>query len=58
VLDERGLPRVHGSATLPELPGLYFVGITVELSGLLREIGREAQAVGRVIGTADSDPRG
>ncbi len=58
VLDERGLPRVHGPATLPELPGLYFVGITVELSGLLREIGREAQAVGRVIGTPDSDRRG
>jgi cation diffusion facilitator CzcD-associated flavoprotein CzcO len=58
VLDERGLPRVHGPATLPELPGLYFVGITVELSGLLREIGREAQAVGRAIGTPDSDPRG
>ena len=49
VLDERGLPRVHGPATLPDLPGLYFVGITVELSGLLREIGREAQAVGRAV---------
>jgi putative flavoprotein involved in K+ transport len=49
-LDERGLPRVHGARTLPELPGLYFVGVTVELSGLLREIGLEAQAVGRAIG--------
>src|SRR3954454_9866696 len=38
VLDERGLPLVHGPETLPEAPGLYFVGISIELSGLLREI--------------------
>jgi hypothetical protein len=49
VLDERGLPLVHGADTLPELPGLYFVGISIELSGLLREIGREARAVGRAV---------
>jgi putative flavoprotein involved in K+ transport len=56
-LDERGLPRVHGAGTLPELPGLYFVGVTVELAGLLREIGLEAQAVGRAVAgrvTADA----
>ena len=45
-----GAPRVHGAGTLPELPGLYFVGVTVQLAGLLREIGLEAQAVGRAIG--------
>jgi putative flavoprotein involved in K+ transport len=44
VLDERGMPRAHGAATLP---GLYFVGVTVELAGLLREIGLEARAVAR-----------
>jgi putative flavoprotein involved in K+ transport len=49
VLDEQGAPRVHGVSTLPEAPGLYFVGITVELAGLLREIGREARAVADVI---------
>jgi putative flavoprotein involved in K+ transport len=49
VLDERGLPRIHGPATLPDLPGLYFVGITIQLAGLLREIGLEARAVGRAI---------
>jgi putative flavoprotein involved in K+ transport len=49
VLDERGLPRVHGATTLPQLPGLYFVGVTVELAGLLREIGLEARAVGRAV---------
>src|SRR4051794_246123 len=31
-LDERGLPRVHCAQTLPELPGLYFVGVTVQLA--------------------------
>jgi cation diffusion facilitator CzcD-associated flavoprotein CzcO len=54
VLDERGLPLVHGAQTLPELPGLYFVGISIELSGLLREIGREARAVGRVVAEAQA----
>ena len=49
VLDERGVPRVHGARTLPHAPGLYFVGIKVELAGLIREIARESQAVGRAI---------
>jgi putative flavoprotein involved in K+ transport len=52
VLDERGLPRVHGPATLPALAGLYFVGVTIELAGLLREIGLEAKAVGRALATS------
>jgi hypothetical protein len=43
------MPRAHGAAVLPDLPGLYFVGVTVELSGLLREIGLEAQAVARAL---------
>ena len=49
VLDERGMPRVHGATAPPHLPGLYFVGVTVELAGLLREIGLEARAVGRAL---------
>ena len=49
VLDENGIPKIHGPQTLPRLPGLYFVGIEVKLSGLLHEIGREARAVGRAI---------
>jgi putative flavoprotein involved in K+ transport len=56
VLDERGLPLVHGPEALPELPGLYFVGISVELSGLLREIGREARAVGQAIAREPAGP--
>ena len=49
LLDERGQPRVHGGATLPRLPGLFVVGVSVELAGLLREIGREARAVARAL---------
>ncbi|MET0693108.1 MAG: NAD(P)/FAD-dependent oxidoreductase, partial [Propionibacteriaceae bacterium] len=49
VLDERGLPLAHGEKTVPGAPGLHFVGITVELSGLLHEIGLEARGVGRAL---------
>ena len=52
VLDSRGLPLVRGGRTLPHTPGLHFVGITVELTGLLREIGLESRRVARAI--ADS----
>ena len=53
VLDVRGMPRVHGSRTLPQAPGLYFAGIVVELAGLLREITLEARAVGRTLARRD-----
>ena len=52
VLDQRGVPRVHGADQLPSAPRLHFVGIKAELSGLLREIGLEARAVGRALATA------
>ena len=49
VLDGRGVPLVHGAAEHPSAPGLHFVGIKAELSGLLREIGIEARAVGKTL---------
>ncbi|MGI8457495.1 MAG: flavin-containing monooxygenase [Propionibacteriaceae bacterium] len=49
LLDDEGLPRIKGAQSAPGLPDLHVVGITVELSGLLREIGREADAVGRTL---------
>jgi cation diffusion facilitator CzcD-associated flavoprotein CzcO len=49
VLDASGYPLVHGARTLPAAPDLYFVGLSIELSGLLREIGREAERVARRI---------
>jgi putative flavoprotein involved in K+ transport len=49
VLDDRGMPRIHGASELPHLPGLHFVGVNIELAGLLREIGLEARAVGKAL---------
>lgn len=56
VLDAQGAPRVHGASTLAHAPGLYFVGITVDLAGLLREIGREARAVATAIVREQAGP--
>lgn len=47
VLDERGLPRRHGRES--ELPGLFFVGFRTPITGMLREIGREARRVAKAI---------
>ncbi len=49
VLDDDGVPLVHGADDLPTARGLHFVGIKAELSGLLREIGLEARSVGRTL---------
>jgi putative flavoprotein involved in K+ transport len=43
VLDERGMPRVHGGR--PAAPGLFFVGYTVSLRGMLRDIAADARRV-------------
>ena len=43
VLDERGLPRVHGGTAAA--PGLHFVGYTVSLRGMLRDIAADARRV-------------
>jgi len=50
VLDERGLPRRHGCES--ELPGLFFVGFRSPITGMLREIGREARRVAAAIARA------
>lgn len=52
VLDESGRPLIRGVQTMSSAPGLYLVGLTPVLSGLLREIGLEARAVGRDIASA------
>ncbi len=49
VLDERGRPLIGGGRTAPTAPGLYLVGLTVVLSGVLREVGLQAREVGRAI---------
>jgi putative flavoprotein involved in K+ transport len=43
VIDGRGLPTACGGA--PAAPGLYFVGYTVSLRGMLRDIAADARRV-------------
>ena len=43
VLDDSGLPRVHGGR--PVVPGLFFLGYTVSLRGMLRDIAADARRV-------------
>lgn len=47
LLDEAGVPRVHGGA--PARPGLFFVGYDVTLGGMLRQVAIEARRVARAI---------
>lgn len=58
VLDHHGRPYVEGEQTMPGAPGLYFVGMTAVLSGLLHEIGLEAREVAHAVAarSAVSDP--
>jgi hypothetical protein len=44
VLDERGRPLVRGARTLPQAPGLRFVGLSNPLKGLLFQISLDARA--------------
>ena len=43
VLDQSGMPKVHGGP--PAAPGLFFLGYTVSLRGMLRDIAAEARRV-------------
>ncbi|CAM5672066.1 flavin-containing monooxygenase [Streptomyces fumanus] len=45
VLDARGRPVVHGPRTAPGAPGLYFTGFTNPISGMLRELARDAPRI-------------
>ncbi|KQY21301.1 monooxygenase [Cellulomonas sp. Root485] len=49
VLDERGLPRVHGPRTSHSAPGLYFTGYTNPISGMFRELRIDAERIARAI---------
>ena len=47
VLDESGMPRVSGGP--PAAPGLFFLGYTVSLRGMLRDIAADARRVAPVV---------
>jgi putative flavoprotein involved in K+ transport len=49
LLDERGLPRVHGAATSPQAPGLHLIGFTNPPTGNLREMARDARRIARAL---------
>jgi putative flavoprotein involved in K+ transport len=49
VLDESGLPLVHGARTHPAAPGLYFVGYTNPPSGMFREVAMDARRIAAAI---------
>jgi putative flavoprotein involved in K+ transport len=49
VLDDKGLPRVHGAATVATAPGLRFIGFIAPISGVLLEIARDAARVATAI---------
>jgi putative flavoprotein involved in K+ transport len=47
VLDDGGVPVVHGPHEHPDAPGLHFVGFVVTLGGTLRFVGRQAEQLAR-----------
>src|SRR5262249_31158914 len=46
ILDEKGLPKVHGPVAHQ---GLYFIGYTNPISGNLRELAIDARKIGKAI---------
>ncbi|WP_434600423.1 flavin-containing monooxygenase [Streptomyces sp. A5-4] len=49
VLDDRGRPHAHGARTPAKAAGLYFIGYTNPISGMLREMARDARKVARAV---------
>ncbi|MFJ2744267.1 flavin-containing monooxygenase [Streptomyces sp. NPDC087440] len=49
VLDPRGRPTVHGPRTSPQAPGLHFTGFTNPISGMFREMSRDADRIARTL---------
>lgn len=49
ILTPAGRPRAHGPHTPPQAPGLYFTGFTNPISGMLRELARDAHHIARAL---------
>ncbi|MFI1013461.1 flavin-containing monooxygenase [Streptomyces sp. NPDC020965] len=54
VLDPRGTPLAHGGRTAPGAPGLYFTGFTNPISGMLRELARDAHRIAKALARAEA----
>lgn len=52
VLDAKGSPLVRGARTSKSAPGLYFTGFTNPISGMLREMARDAEKIAKAIARA------
>jgi putative flavoprotein involved in K+ transport len=52
VLDSHGNPIVHGPRAPRNAPGLYFTGYTNPISGMLRELARDARRIARSLARA------
>jgi putative flavoprotein involved in K+ transport len=46
VLDSKGRPSIHAPQSSPQAVGLFFIGFSNPISGNLREIARDARALG------------
>ncbi len=58
VLDERGRPRTHGARTPAQAPGLYFTGFSNPISGMFREMARDAEKIAGAVQRHLRTPRG
>ncbi|MFI0261208.1 flavin-containing monooxygenase [Streptomyces sp. NPDC017056] len=55
LIDTRGRPRVHGPRTVPYAPGLHFTGYTNPISGMFRELARDARRIARTIAATHAE---
>lgn len=49
VLDDHGVPLVHGAEEHPHAPGLHFVGYEVTLGGTFRHVGIQAKQLAQAV---------
>lgn len=49
VLDGRGRPRTHGARAAAGADGLYFTGFTNPISGMFREMARDAEKIAKAV---------
>jgi putative flavoprotein involved in K+ transport len=52
ILNTSGRPSVHGTATHPAAPNLWFTGFTNPVSGMFREMGIDARKIARAVARA------
>ncbi|GAA4808632.1 NAD(P)/FAD-dependent oxidoreductase [Streptomyces ziwulingensis] len=55
VLDASGRPVVRGGRSPKNAPGLYFTGFTNPISGMLRELARDAARIAKAVARRDAD---